>query len=147
MPKIDLALIEQTNRTGYPPEYAGAVAGRWVRKVGRDTGLTDFGISHVVLKPGAASSQRHWHEDEDEFVVMLSGAAVLVEDGGRVTMEPGDMASFPKGHPDGHHLLNESGSDCVFLVFGRVPLGDAHYSDIDLKWSSGAYRHRDGSAF
>src|ERR1043166_8326616 len=107
MPKINLATIEQSNRTGYPAALASAVRGRWVRKVGRDTGLTDFGISHVVLKPGAMSSQRHWHEDEDEFVIMLSGAAVLVEDGGRVVMEPGDMAAFPKGHPDAHHLINE----------------------------------------
>lgn len=144
MPKIDLAAIEQSNRTGYPAPFAVAVHGRWV---GRDAGLTDFGVSHVVLKPGAASSQRHWHEDEDEFVVMLSGTAVLVEDGGRVIMKPGDMAAFAKGHPDAHHLLNESDDDCAFLVFGRVPLGDAHYPDIDLSWSGGAYRRKDGSAF
>lgn len=147
MPKIDLAAHVQSNRTGYPAPFAAAVEGRWVRRVGRDVGLTDFGVSHVVLKPGAASSQRHWHEDEDEFVVMLSGAAVLVEDGGRVIMKPGDMAAFPKGDPDGHQLLNESDADCEFLVFGRVPIGDAHYPDIDLKWSGGAYRHKDGSAF
>lgn len=147
MPKIDLAAIEQNNRTGYPEPFAAAVRERWVRKVGRDTGLADFGVSHVVLKPGAASSQRHWHEDEDEFVIMLSGAAVLVEDGGRVTMEPGDMAAFPKGLPDGHHLINEGEGDCVFLVFGRVPLGDAHYPDIDLKWSGGRYSRKDGSSY
>ena len=29
MPKLDLDAIEQTNATGYPPEYAGAVQGRW----------------------------------------------------------------------------------------------------------------------
>lgn len=147
MPKIDLAAIEQSNRTGYPAPFAAAVEGRWVRRVGRDTGLTDFGVSHVVLKPGAASSQRRWHEDEDEFVVMLSGAAVLVEDGGRIGMKSGDMAAFPKGDPDGHQLVNESDEDCEFLVFGRSPLGDAHYPDIDLKWSGGAYRRKDGSAF
>lgn len=147
MPKIDLAAIEQSNRTGYPPVHAAAVEGRWVRRVGRALGLADFGVAHVVLKPGAASSQRHWHEDEDEFVVMLSGEAVLVEDGGRVAMGAGDMAAFLKGHPDAHHLLNESDSDCVFLAFGRVPLGDAHYPDVDLKWSGGAFRRKDGSEF
>lgn len=147
MPKIDLAAIEQSNRTGYPPVHAAAVEGRWVRRVGRALGLADFGVAHVVLKPGAASSQRHWHEDEDEFVVMLSGEAVLVEDGGRIAMNPGDMAAFPKGHPDAHHLLNESDSDCIFLAFGRVPLGDAHYPDVDLKWSGGAFSRKDGSAF
>jgi len=147
MPKIELAAIEQTNRTGYPQEYAGAVAGRWVRKLGPAAGLADFGVSHVVLKPGAASSQRHWHEDEDEFVVMLSGEAVLIEDGSRTMLRGGDMASFPKGDPNGHHLVNESDEDCVFLAVGRVPLGDAHYPDIDLQWVKGDYRRKNGSGF
>ncbi|AJR26380.1 MULTISPECIES: cupin domain-containing protein [Sphingobium] len=147
MPRIDLAAIEQTNRTGYPPEYADAVAGRWVRRLGPATGLSDFGISHVVLKPGAASSQRHWHEDEDEFLVMLSGEAMLIEEGSRTALHGGDMASFPKGDPNGHHLVNESGEDCAFLVVGRVPLGDAHYPDIDMQWVEGSYRRKNGSSF
>ncbi len=147
MPKIDLAAMEQTNRTGYPAQFAVAVAGRWVRRLGPAAGLADFGVSHVVLKPGAASSQRHWHEDEDEFVVMLSGEAVLVEEDGRVLLQAGDMAAFPKGHPDGHHLVNESEADCALLAFGRVPMGDAHYPDIDLRWTAGTYSHKDGRSF
>ncbi|WP_375195779.1 cupin domain-containing protein [Sphingobium sp.] len=147
MSKIDLAAIEQSNRTGYPAEFAGAVAGRWVRRLGPATGLADFGVSHVVLKPGAASSQRHWHEEEDEFVVMLSGEAVLVEEGGRELLRAGDMAAFPKGRANGHHLLNESGADCVFLAVGRVPLGKAHYPDIDMEWDGDVYRRKDGSGF
>ena len=51
MPKIDLDSIEQTNRTGYPPPFNEAVAGRWQRRLAPATGLTDFGVSHVVLKP------------------------------------------------------------------------------------------------
>ncbi|HKY82666.1 MAG TPA: cupin domain-containing protein [Sphingobium sp.] len=147
MPKIDLAAIAQSNSTGYPAPFAPAVQGRWVRRLGRAMDLADFGVAHVVLEPGAVSSQRHWHEDEDEFVVMLSGQAVLVENGGRVAMNAGDMAAFPKGHPDGHQLVNESDSDCVLLAFGRMPLGDAHYPDIDLKWSRGTYLRKDGSSY
>ena len=147
MPKIDLAAMEQTNRTGYPAPFAVAVAERWVRRLGPAAGLADFGVSHVVLKPGAASSQRHWHEDEDEFVVMLSGEATLIEEDGRVLMQAGDMAAFPKGHPDAHQLVNESGCDCAFLAFGSVPIGDAHYPDIDLRWSGGRYSHKDGRPF
>ena len=147
MPKIDLAAIQQSNKTGYPAPHAAAVHGRWVRKLGHDSGLDDFGIRHVVLNPGAASAQRHWQEDDDEVVVMLSGHAVLIEDEGRAPMQAGDMAAFPKGEPNGHHLVNESDGDCEFLAFGRVPKGDAHYPDIDLRWSMGAYQRKDGSAF
>lgn len=147
MPKIDLAAVEQTNRTGYPADHADAVAGRWVRRLGPATGLSDFGVSHVVLKSGGASSQRHWHEDEDEFLVMLSGEAVLIDDSGRVPMRAGDMAAFPKGDGNGHHLVNESGEDCVFLAMGRVPAGKAHYPDIDMEWDGHDYVRKDGSRF
>ena len=64
MPKIDLDSIEQVNRTGYPPPFDKDVSGRWYRRLAPTTGLTDFGASHVVLKPGAWSSQRHWHDDK-----------------------------------------------------------------------------------
>lgn len=147
MPRIDLNGVEQTNRTGYPAQYAGLVDGRWVRRLGPAHGLSDFGVSHVVLKPGAASSQRHWHEDEDEFLLMLAGEAVLVEEGLRTPMAAGDMAAFAKGEPNGHHLVNESAADCVFVAFGRVPNGDCHYPDIDMRWTGGAYRRKDGSDF
>ncbi|HAF43043.1 MAG TPA: cupin domain-containing protein [Sphingobium sp.] len=147
MPRIDLDSIAPVNSTGYPNAHAGMVRERWVRRLGPVSGLSDFGVSHVVLKPGAASSHRHWHEDEDEFIVVLAGEAVLVEDDARTLLHPGDMAAFPKGEPNGHHLVNESGADCVLLAFGRPPSGDCHYSDVDMLWSGGAYRHRDGSSY
>ena len=118
MPKVDLESIEQVNRTGYPAPYDREVAGRWYRRLAPATGLTDFGASHVVLKPGAWSSQRHWHDGEDEFLVMLSGEAVLVEDEARSVLRAGDIAAWPKGTGNGHHLRNESESDCSFVVVG-----------------------------
>lgn len=148
MPKLDLAAIPALNRTGYPPEHAGAVDGRGVRRLAPATGLADFGASHVTLKPGAWSSQRHWHEDEDELVVMLSGEAVLVDDNGRTPMRAGDIAVFPKGDRNGHHLVNEGDADCVFVAIGRPPAGPCHYPDIDMQYRGGTgYTRKDGSPF
>jgi uncharacterized cupin superfamily protein len=149
MPKLDLEAIEATNRTGYPPPFDATVAGRWVRRLGETAGFTDFGASHVTLEPGAASSQRHWHEEEDELVVMLSGEAVLHEDEGATTMKPGDIAIFPKGRAHGHHLVNRSDRPCSFIAIGRKPVGTAHYSDIDLVWEGRAsrYTRKDGTPY
>src|SRR6187402_3817364 len=108
MPKIDLSRIPETNVTGYPSPFNQAVAGRWYRRLAPATGLTEFGVSFVRLEPGGISSQRHWHEGEDEFLVMLEGEAVLVEDEGETRLRPGDCAAFPKGVPNGHQLVNRS---------------------------------------
>lgn len=136
MPKLDLEQIEQTNRTGYPVPFDAEVQGRWYRRLGPAGGLTEFGVSHVVLKPGAWSSQRHWHEGEDEFLVMLEGKAVLVEDHGRTVLRVGDCAAFPKGHSNGHHLRNESAADCVFVVVGGGAQTGGAYSDIDMLFTA-----------
>lgn len=149
MPKIDLDAIAQTNATGYPPEHAAVIRERWYRRLAPATGLTDFGASHVILKPGAWSAQRHWHEGEDEFVVMLSGHAILVDDAGRTPMGPGDCAAFPKNDGNGHCLINESDADCVYVAIGRPAKSDCHYPDIDMHMDStrGKQVRKDGSEF
>ena len=84
MPKVDLDAITPSNATGYPDPFHQEVQGRWWKRIAPVAGLTEMGASHVTLDPGAWSSQRHWHDDEDEMVIMLSGRAVLVEDDGQV---------------------------------------------------------------
>jgi uncharacterized cupin superfamily protein len=149
MPKLDLDRIESTNRTGYPPPYAEAMAKRHYRRLAPAAGLEDFGASHVTLEPGGISSQRHWHEGEDELVVMLSGEAVLVENGGETAMRAGDVAAFPKGVANGHHLVNRSDAPCTFVAVGRVVTTDCHYPDVDmhLDAASGRFTRKDGSAY
>lgn len=149
MPKLDLDSIERTNRTGYPQPFASDVAGRFYRRLGPPAGLTDFGASHVTLKPGAMSSQRHWHEGEDELVVMISGEAVLIEDDGETILRPGDVAAFPKGEANGHHMVNRGDEDCVFLAIGQPVASDCYYPDLDLHFDATGDRYirRDGTPY
>ena len=148
MPKVDLESIEQVNRTGYPPPFNEAVGGRWYRRLAPASGLTEFGVSHVVLKQGAWSSQRHWHNGEDEFLVMLSGEAVLVEDDGRTLLQPGDCAAWPKGSTNGHHLINESDQDCAFICMSGGTNKGGGYSDIDMMWTTeGGFCRKDGTPY
>ena len=148
MPKVDLNRIERTNSTGYPPPFNKDVAGRHYRRLAPASGLTDFGVSEVTLDPGAWSSQRHWHYGEDEFLVMVEGEAVLVEDDGRTTLRPGDLAAWPKGSTNGHHLINESGTPCRFIVIGGGVNSGGGYSDIDLLFTAdNRYVHKDGSPY
>jgi len=148
MPKVDLSQIEQSNRTGYPAPFDEAVSGRWYRRLGPATGLNAFGASDVTLQPGAWSSQRHWHEGEDELLVMLEGEAVLVEDEGRTPVRPGDILAWPAGVANGHHLVNESDSPCRFVVVGGGSAKGGGYSDIDMIFTpEGDYRRKDGKPY
>ena len=145
MPKVDLAAIAETNRTGYPPPFDADVAGRWYRRLAPATGLSDFGASYVRLEPGAWCSQRRWHEGEDEMMVMIAGETVLVKDDGRTVLRPGDIVAWSKNVAKGHHLVNESDAPCRFLVVGTDNGKDCHYPDIDLLCEGGTdrYLHKD----
>lgn len=148
MPKLDLAAIPPSNATGYPAPFDAAVQGRWWRRLAPAGGLTELGASHVVLKPGAWSSQRHWHADEDELVIMLSGEAVLIEDSGRTLLRAGDICAWPKGVENGHHLVNESAADCCFIAIGAGNMdGSGSYSDIDMTFDGTGYYYKDGTPY
>ncbi len=148
MPKLDLDAIPQSNDTGYPAPFNEEVQGRWWRRLAPVAGLTHMGASHVVLKPGAWSSQRHWHIGEDELVVMLSGEAVLVEDDGETVLRAGDVAGWAAGVENGHKIENRSDGDCVFVAItaGDRSTGGA-YSDIDMTFGAEGYFHKDGTPY
>jgi uncharacterized cupin superfamily protein len=95
-------------------------------------GLTQFGAAVETLPPGAASSDRHWHEAEDEFAYVLDGALTLVEDGGETPLHPGDAACWKAGAQVGHHLVNRSDRPATFLIVGTRAANDrVHYSELD----------------
>ena len=148
MPRLDLDAIPQSNATGYPEPFNRDVEGRWWRRLAPAGGLTAFGASHVVLKPGGWSSQRHWHRGEDELLVMIAGEAVLVEDDGRTTLRAGDVCTWAAGAPNGHHLINESDADCVFVCVSGGDNAGGSYPDIDMMWTpDDTYRQKDGTPY
>jgi uncharacterized cupin superfamily protein len=149
MPKLDLNAIPQTNLTGYPAPYDADVQGRWYRRLAPVAGLTRLGASHVVLEPGAFSSQRHWHRGQDELVVMLEGEAVLIEDAGEMVVRPGDVLAWPAGVENGHRLHNRSGEPCVFVAIsgGDRNEDSGEYPDIDMVFDAAGYARKDGTRY
>ena len=101
------------------------------RQLGKAVGLTQFGVNHLTLKPGDASSRRHWHEGEDEFVLVLSGNVTLVDENGELALVAGQFAGFPAGAANGHHLINRSSEAAELLVMGARKVGEEriHYPD------------------
>jgi uncharacterized cupin superfamily protein len=152
MPKIDIPNLKLDTSSGYPEPYRQVTIGRERKRLGNAVGLDQFGVNLTTLKPGAASSQRHWHANEDELVYILEGEVVLCEDGGETILRPGDAAGWKAGMPNGHCLINRSDRDSVFLEIGtRSPTERAYYPEIDMlvvRDAKGArYTRRNGEPY
>jgi uncharacterized cupin superfamily protein len=150
MPVIDPDKVPVKTGSIYPEPYAGMMRGRSSLRLGEAGGLTQFGVNLVTLEPGALSSLRHWHLNEDEFVMVTEGECTLVLDAGETVLRPGDCAAFPAGDTDGHHFINRTDRPARFLVVGTKARHEvATYSDVDLRVevSDGQARftYRDGT--
>ncbi len=150
---VALAAIEAPLRLRpsiYPEPFASRMAGREKRPLGDLFGLTNFGVNHTRLAPGAISALRHAHSRQDEFIYVLEGHPTLVTDAGKTVLAPGMCAGFPAGSGDGHQLINETSADVLYLEVGdRTPGDEVSYPDDDLQaelidgqWQ---FTHRDGT--
>jgi uncharacterized cupin superfamily protein len=152
MPKIDIAGLAVYDGSDYPQPFRKVVAGRARKRLGDAAGLDQFGVNITTLKPGAASALRHWHHKEDEFVYILEGEVVLIEDDGETVLRPGDAAGFKANVRNGHHLVNKSAREAVYLEIGsRFKHERAEYPDVDLVAISDEqgerYTHKDGRPY
>jgi uncharacterized cupin superfamily protein len=150
MPKIDVAAVPERRGVGYPAPFDALSAERIRRRLGNAGGLTQFGVNLMRLPPGNWSSQRHWHSHEDEFVYVLEGELVLIEDAGETVLRAGDCAAFPKATGNGHHMINRSDTVAVYLEVGsRHPEDVTTCSDIDMMSTNadGRFVHKDGTPY
>jgi uncharacterized cupin superfamily protein len=152
MPRIDIAKLAVDSRTGYPAPFDRVVVGRERKRLGNAAGLDQFGVNLTTLKPGAASALRHWHQKEDELIYMLEGEVVLIEDDGVTVLRPGDAAGFKANNPNGHHLVNRTDRDAVYLEIGtRSKHERAEYPDVDMlmiRDDKGVhYTHKNGEPY
>jgi uncharacterized cupin superfamily protein len=148
MPKTALHIDDVPARvgTGYPAPHDVPCRQRSRRRLSDAFGLTQFGFNLLELPPGVWSSQRHWHERQDEMIYVLDGEVTMVTDAGDTILTAGMFAGYRAGEPNGHHLVNKSSTVARVLEMGtRTAEETAHYVDIDMMYREGeGYSTRDG---
>ena len=151
MPKTDIDAAPSRFGSGYPAPYDEPCRQRRRWQLGEAAALTQFGVNLLRLDPGCWSSQRHWHSHEDEFVWVVEGEVVLVDDAGEHILKAGDCAGFKAGVANGHHIQNRSDREAVLLEVGSRRPGEdgCDYPDIDMisDPATDDYLHRDGTQY
>jgi uncharacterized cupin superfamily protein len=88
------------------------------RRLGRYGGGSQVGVGIDILKPRQFSNRFHFHLREEEHIFILKGSATLILGSRRYVMKERDYCCFPAGQRAGHHLLNHTQQNCVFMTIG-----------------------------
>ena len=100
---------------------AGAI--RHSRSLSSLANLARLGIHLVRLEKGYDSSEFHFHENEEEFVYILSGQGVAEIGDEQVEVGAGDFMGFTAPSAP-HNLHNPFDEDLVYLVGGEHAIHD-----------------------
>ncbi len=148
---VQVSDVAEATGSRYPAPHDAPCAARAVRRLGLAVGLSQFGVNLCRLPPGAHASLRHAHSHEDEFVLVLTGELVLIDDAGEHLVRAGDCMGHPAGTGDAHMLVNRSAAEATFLAIGTRSAADVcTYPDVGMKtmpdrYSGGGYVRLDGS--
>jgi uncharacterized cupin superfamily protein len=123
----DEAKLVETEH-GLVPEGEGwfvlnAREGRWYTGEGRgavcafegETGFPQLGINVRVFEPGEVMGMYHWEADQEDFLVLLGEALLLVE-GEERPLRQWDFVHCPAGTE--HIILGAGDGPCVVLAVG-----------------------------
>jgi uncharacterized cupin superfamily protein len=150
---VALDVAPRAKPSNYPEPFAARMLGREKRALGDIFDLSNFGVNLTRLSPGGSSALRHAHAKQDEFVYILAGQPTLITNEGETAMSPGMCAGFKAGTGNGHHLVNRTKEDILYLEVGDRTAGESViYPDDDMqgaydgdgKWQ---YLHKNGQPY
>ena len=106
---------------------------RHTRSLGDAVGLSTLGVHLVRLKHGDTSSVLHFHQQDEEWVYILSGRGVTEIGDEKHEVAAGDFMGFVAGSLP-HNLHNPNAEDLVYLVGGnRLPFDVCDYPRIRMR--------------
>jgi uncharacterized cupin superfamily protein len=83
--------------------------------VGRKLGAEKIGAGLYELAPGQKTFPYHWHQVQEEWLIVLRGEPTVREPAGERKLAPGDCVVFKRG-PAGAHLVRNDTEEPVRLL-------------------------------
>lgn len=106
---------------------------RLTRSLSQLAGLETLGLHLVNLTQGQFSTEYHSHQEDEEFIYILSGRGIARIGDTHRDVAQGDFMGF-KAHSEAHSLYNPNPEDLVYLMGGtQCAIDICDYPDLDLR--------------
>ncbi len=115
----ELTLISESSD---PPPYLA----QWA-EIGLLLGAQRLGYAATRLRKGDVYCPLHWHTQEEELFIVLSGTPSVRTSNGTVHLRSGDCIAFPTSRDGAHSLYNEADEDAVVILIANSDAGDVCY--------------------
>jgi uncharacterized cupin superfamily protein len=115
MRRINIAAPDFTYDGEDPEGFRAGMA-----RLGKLLGAKESGITVYELSPGQAVCPYHYEVGEEEWLLVLEGTPTLRHPQGSETLDPWDVALFPRGPEGAHGIRNETERTARVLMFSTV---------------------------
>jgi uncharacterized cupin superfamily protein len=88
--------------------------------VGRLAGGERLGASLYEIPAGEAVCPYHWHEANEEMLLVLSGEPSVRTPEGWRDLEPGELVAFPRGASGAHQVMNRREEPARILMLSEM---------------------------
>jgi uncharacterized cupin superfamily protein len=88
-------------------------------RLGEHAGLRRIGVNVDVIRPGERSTKYHWHHEEEEGFLVLSGTGILQVGGESHRVGPGDFFAKVEGPERAHQFVNDGDRDLRIVTIGE----------------------------
>ena len=88
-------------------------------RLGEHAWLRRIGVNVDLVRPGERSTKFHWHHEEEEGFLVLSGSGVLMVGSDAFRVGPGDFFAKREGPDRPHQFVNDGDQDLRILTIGE----------------------------
>lgn len=112
-----------------------------IKQVIPRTEATKCRVNFVEVEPGNQAFSYHFHEMNEEVFYIISGTGIVRTSKGDITVNTGDVITFPTGIEGAHVIRNDSATEkLVYLDFDAINIPEiVHMPDTKKVMVIGPY--------